>query len=55
MEARHNNSPDIHLDLLCSTGLTQTVREPLINEPESTGANTLRVDWGVQRFLELQS
>ena len=52
--ARHNESRDLNLDLLSLTGLTQTVREPLIKEPDSTGENALRVDWGVRGFWEFQ-
>ena len=50
--ARHNESRDLNLDLLSLTGLTQTVRELLIKEPDSTGENALSVDWDVQGFWE---
>ena len=50
MVERHNESRDLNLDLLSLTGLTQTVRELLIKEPDSTGENALRVDWGMRGF-----
>ena len=52
--ARHNESRDLNIDLLHLTGLTQTVKEPIIQEPDSDGNGGLRVDWGVRGFWEFQ-
>ena len=52
--ARHNESRDLNIDLIQQTGLTQTVREPILKEPDTSGKGGLRVDWGVRGFWEFQ-
>ena len=52
--ARHNESRDLNLDLIHLTGLTQTVKEPVLKEPGPDGLGGLRVDWGVRGFWEFQ-
>jgi len=52
--ARHNESRDLNIDLINLSGLTQTVKEPVLKEPNQDGNNGLRVDWGVQGFWEFQ-
>ena len=52
--ARHNESRDLNIDLINLSGLTQTVKEPVLKEPNQDGNNGLRVDWGVRGFWEFQ-
>ena len=49
--ARHNESRDLNLDLIHLTGLTQTVKEPVLKEPGPDGLGGLRVDWGGSGIL----
>ena len=42
------------MDLIHLTGLTQTVKEPVLKEPGPDGLGGLRVDWGVRGFWEFQ-
>ena len=42
------------MDLINLSGLTQTVKEPVLKEPNQDGNNGLRVDWGVRGFWEFQ-
>ena len=48
------NHRDLNLDLIHLTGLTQTVKEPVLKESGPDAFEGLRVDWGVWGFWELQ-
>ena len=39
--ARHNESRDLNIDLINLSGLTQTVKEPVLKEPNQDGNNGL--------------
>ena len=52
--ACHNESRDLNINLLHLVDFTQTVKDPIIQEPNSDGNGGLRVDWGVRGFWEFQ-
>ena len=44
VSARHNASRDLSIDSIQQTGLTQTVKQPILKEPDTSGKGDLRVD-----------
>ena len=44
----------MHIELVKSTGFSQTIKEPIVSEADKNGEGGLRADWGVRVFWEHQ-